>query len=156
MIRDRNTVLPKYVLFDWSDAVKPTGNAQYQSWRWFLPRGLLEDYRYCTLESVSYQQSNYTTTPLYLALSIVELGGKNFDSTHLEPNMAVTWLVPNVVTDPQAQSWNNMGANEYYVDIDGMDLQQFSFTFGDETLTPLTVIGSPSGFYFYMVCKFWN
>lgn len=150
------TILPKYVLFDWADAYKSTDSTQYQSWRWALPRGLLEDYHYCTLESVSYSQSNFTATPLYLALAVSELGGKNFDSTHPEQNLPVTWLVPNITTDPQLQSWNNSGSNEYVVDVQDKSIQQFTFTFGDQTLTRLTPIMSPTGFYFYMMCKFWN
>ena len=149
---------PTYVFLDWNAANKPTGDDQYKTWTWTLRETIL-GYRYCSLVSVAFQASNYTTTPKYIGLNFDKLNAPNLRlcstaSCRDAPSFLVPNLDPSLTTGAQ---FSDIGRDEYMAYVSQSGITQLQFTFLDETLQPPAVVAvPPGGFYFYVYLKFWN
>ena len=149
--------IPKYLFLDWNDAQKATDHTQYQTWVWNLTNNI-QGYRYCSLVSVAFQATNYTTNPKYLGLCFSGFGTPGVQVSRSAVSGGPTFLVPN--NDPAVTTgaqFYDPGRDEYMAQVGLGSLSSLTFTFVDETLTsPVVVAVPPGGFYFYVLLKFWN
>lgn len=145
---------PKYVNFDWEDAVKPSGDAQYQTWTWTLEK-VIEGYRFCSVVFVDFLSTVYANTPRILNMRVNEIGATSFDCTTIDKVVTPTWSVANESTSSFAYA--DSSKDSYLCNIEGLSLQRFTFTFANEDYIPVPVADDPDeGFYFYLGLKFWN
>lgn len=147
--------LPKYIQLSWANATqKGAGDSQYQTWHWKMPK-TVEGYRYASVLGVDFQASNFSTVPRMIGLRIDEMGTTSFGCDTPSPRIMPTWMIPNLLS-PLLQ-YNDHSKDQYLTLIQGETLSDVTFSWCDESFSPVAVVGAPpGGFYFELYLKFWK
>jgi hypothetical protein len=161
--------LPRAMLLSWADRNMDGGATltnmfnQLNQFGWNLPEAVRNGYDTMTFFWYNMNNSWFATSTtagmcgMELKVNNSFLGSGIITSKDLKGNKIVnpTWVLPNASATVQPNAINNYQGNPqpinspFSVSIRGLDLSNLSVRLCDETLTPLTYVGTTPGSTYY-------